>query len=511
MTAISSPSFLTHDNACTSPAIQKELTPPAIVGEEPPDLRLARLQFEALLSSGNYALAQAPGLDLLLHCHRFAPPEPGRSDLTRLDELAPPNTALDLLWDEPPSLSSVYEQLLKLGVEEPAPDSTKELELRIALFRKTIGPEALAMIDVQADESRKDEDAAGDPAAALRLKHDVLLSFVSRGYGVDHIAMLLRGLHSSSLPASAEPNTPSIAPVVLAEGDPAIGHIEVLWQTHWSDEARTNKRCHEEIAESQLRILKHLLAKQPKFVFVEGLSRTIKPEDSDQETPKPLLRRLFGLVPIPTELSVIQKDFLAAAGAAKVYAALVDDVTLLPTCTPEEENETRKLQSWDLNHVFLVREQQAVRELKAFLAANQGRSVTLVYGGLHWIGSEDFAAHESMPRITARDFSGGGSPAGAHEFSYRILRAEDSAAQFELVRKAPAIFCFVFQSIRSDQAQHEALKKLIVPSCWTDEDKLRFSRLLEEAEMTDSVRAQLRERLACKTIKGAGNQESTGQ
>ncbi len=189
-------------------------------------------------------------------------------------------------------------------------------------------------------------------------------------------------------------------------GSPRIGEVILLRQMHNFPGLEVD--TYREIKSQQWQILRELERLQVKDVFVESQTQDVTPRSRFLERPAPLqlLRNVFpeGL---PDQPDADQEDCLLEYGAAEIYAALHDDVTLHKTWTPEEAEANwyamfagtgRGLWEHDLKLrdfgafvemeknrplVFEAREALATREIWQFLRANPGKRVALIFGKAH--------------------------------------------------------------------------------------------------------------------------------
>lgn len=242
----------------------------------------------------------------------------------------------------------------------------------------------------------------------------------------------------------------------LPGGNPAFGRVTFLMQIHTV--GAESDRVAQTVGRYQGAILQELLRLGPRYVFQEGLSQRVPPEEPNAAATAERIREIF-TQPFSAELSPIQLRALAFEGAARVYAALRPRVMLLPTADAAFEEQIHPAidaaQSGVVKDVLTmqVREWECAKTLSELLPLLNGESVCVIYGNAH----NNLPALVKGPVVEVVRWP---EQIDAWNAVDEISTAANPERQRALVKKASWVEVRDFPALLTDDIRAVALEKL---------------------------------------------------
>lgn len=260
--------------------------------------------------------------------------------------------------------------------------------------------------------------------------------------------------------------------MVSLTGSSLVGEVDFIRQVH--DIPGQNESDRLLVSYSQEFVLRHLVTIGPKFVFDEGTASGILPSSSYREEAlgiKEALAAFPGGLP-EGDLTYFQRSTLIKLGAARLYAALHPDVSVMPTTSEESHTLQRLIQGRDPSLravcVITLREQEALKHIRDFLDKHPGEKVALVYGAAHHFTATSLGISEAelsaMPLIRATDWPALRfelSSSFSESISQAILQARNEEVKALIALNAGEISVEAFSSIGSPGLKLSLLSKVL--------------------------------------------------
>lgn len=275
--------------------------------------------------------------------------------------------------------------------------------------------------------------------------------------------------------ACADPQVPIVRHILA--GNPEAGSIHIFRQKHLLGRDR-DPAVIEGVAAVQVAILREIERQGFGVVIAEDRARTIGPRETYR---RDLLNaalltddvlRYFRKGELPYLFSTEQKK-IAARGAAELYAALFDDVTLHRSYTPENLRMVEEIQTergsdgrGALSISMEWRDRWVMREALSVLHSGQ-QKIAIVFGADHFFTRDDFSAelHASeVPDIWSYHWPllMESAPSARIDMSNELaLRdCKHPEKQERLVEEIDALTEWGFGCLLTDRARWLALPKL---------------------------------------------------
>lgn len=326
-------------------------------------------------------------------------------------------------------------------------------------------------------------------------------------------ALFRKGIISKFRP----PSIPSVLPKGVEirteiEGDPKIGTIIYVRQLHQPPPNNPiTKDELKEIAAYQYDIIDFLRERKAEHLFEEGQTEDIPPGKFLEFKLKNSLESGFehfiqSLFRKKKEAIVAEEFELVAEQGSNFYAVLNPKATLHKTFTPEQKEERERLrQTKSEEEIRDKREGWAVAQVKEFLEHNPGATIYLVYGGSHEF-QDDFLKWEKPPVLVSIAFEGLWPDLDKLNYSNRsevetalIQTRNRPDLQARIIQRAQAIRVAMFEDIRSEQGQLDAVDKIVeLNSVTTEQDYTSainvYKGLLLKGALSQQVKDKIEEK-----------------